>query len=49
MVFNTTIASSSDAKIQCWRDTLTGGDPIASDTHLEALKVGSVSSTSVTG
>jgi hypothetical protein len=49
MVFTTTIGSTSDAKVQCWHETLSGGAPTASDTHLEALKVGSVSSQSVTG
>jgi hypothetical protein len=35
--------------VQCWHDTLTGGAPTASDAHLEALKVGTASSQSVTG
>lgn len=49
MVFAATIGSTSDAKVQCWHETLNGGAPTASDIHLEALKIGSVSSQSVTG
>jgi Collagen triple helix repeat (20 copies) len=49
ITFNTTIGTTSDAKVQCWRDTLSGGAPNASDTYLEALKVGTATSQSVSG
>jgi Collagen triple helix repeat (20 copies) len=49
VTFTSNIGSTSDAKVQCWNETLTGGAPTASDTHLEALKVGTASSQSVTG
>jgi hypothetical protein len=49
ITFNTTIVTASDAKIQCWRDTLSGGLPNASDTYLEGLKVGTATSQVVSG
>jgi hypothetical protein len=49
VTFTTNIGSTSDAKVVCWHDTLTGGAPTASDIHLEALQVGTASSQSVTG
>jgi len=47
IVFDATTATSSDAKVQCWHESLSGGAPNASDSYLEALKVGSASSQSV--
>jgi hypothetical protein len=49
IVFNATIGSSSDAKLQCWHESLTGGSPNASESYVEALKVGSASSQAVSG
>jgi hypothetical protein len=48
ITFNATLASAGDASTKCWHDTLTGGVPTASETYLEALKVGMASSTPVT-
>jgi hypothetical protein len=48
ITFNATLASTGAANVKCWREALTGTSPIASDTYLEVLRVGSASSQSVT-
>jgi Collagen triple helix repeat (20 copies) len=49
IAFNASIGSPSNANVKCWNESLTGGAPNASDTYVEALKVGSTSSQSVSG
>jgi Collagen triple helix repeat (20 copies) len=49
IAFNATIGLPSDASVQCWNESLTGGAPNASDSYVEALKVGAASSQSVSG
>jgi hypothetical protein len=48
-IFNVALGSTSNANVKCWRDSLTGGAPTASDTYLEVLRVGSIASQSVSG
>jgi Collagen triple helix repeat (20 copies) len=48
ITFNGTLGSAGNANVQCWHDTLTGGAPTATNTYVEALTVGTASSTSVT-
>jgi hypothetical protein len=48
-IFNVALGSTSSANVKCWRDSLTGGAPTASDTYLEVLRVGSIASQSVSG
>lgn len=48
ITFNGTLGSVGTANVQCWHDTLTGGAPTATNTYVEALTVGTASSTLVT-
>jgi Collagen triple helix repeat (20 copies) len=47
ITFNGTLGGAGNANVQCWHDTLTGGAPTATNTYVEALTVGTASSTSV--
>jgi hypothetical protein len=44
ITFNVTTATSSAADFKCWREALTGGSPVVSDTYIEVVKLGSASS-----
>ena len=48
IVFAGSLASTGSAHVGCHSESLAGGAPFASDTHLEALKVGAATSQAVT-
>ncbi len=44
ITFNVTTATVGAADLKCWREALTGGAPVISDTYIELVKLGSASS-----
>jgi hypothetical protein len=47
ITFNASVASTSAGNVKCYRQSLTGTAPTASEIYLELLKVGSADSQSV--
>ena len=49
MTFNVTLAATGTANLSCFRESLTGTAPTASDAYVELLQVGSATSQTVSG
>jgi hypothetical protein len=49
IVLNASSSSVASANVKCWRETIAGGAPVASNTYLEVLKVATATSAPVSG
>jgi hypothetical protein len=49
MTFNVTVATTGNANLSCYRETLSGTAPAGSGAYIELLRVGSATSQVVSG